>query len=98
MLKDGIRSLAEKYGIKLWCENQVSVMGLNFGIDEPLINAADSFKVDKQAYNVFYKKCLSRGIHMHPLRGRFYFSTAHTESDINTTLNIFETVFGEMAK
>ena len=49
--------------------------------------------VDKQAYQFVYKECLARGVRMHPLRGRSYVSTAHTEEDVKYTLDVFDEVF-----
>ena len=96
MLKEGVRALAKKYNVKLWCESMVSIWQLSFGIDAPMKDYADTFNVDKKTYGIFYKECLKRGVRLHSFRGRFYISTVHTESDVQKTLEVFEEVFREM--
>ena len=56
----------------------------------------DNFKVDKKTYLDFYKRCLDRGVRLHSGRGRFYISTAHTDEDVDRTLEVFSDVFKEM--
>lgn len=93
MIKDGVNELAKKHGIKLWCDSQVSIWQLQFGIDHPMRDIRDNFKVDKKTYDRFYKECLKRGIRLHSSRGRFYISTAHSEADVARTLEVFDEVF-----
>jgi len=93
LIKDGVNDLARKHNMKLWCDNQVSVWQLQFGIDGPMKDVRDTFKVDKKMYGHFYKECLKRGIRLHSSRGRFYISTKHTEEDVAKTLEVFDEVF-----
>lgn len=92
MIRDGVRELAQKHGVKLWCDNQVSVWQLQFGIDRPMKDVRDNFQVDKKKYSFFYKECLKRGVRLHSSRGRFYISTTHTEKDVEETLAVFDQV------
>ena len=98
LIKDGVNDLAKKHGMKLWCDNQVSVWQLQFGIDGPMKDVRDTFKVDKKMYGHFYKECLKRGIRLHSSRGRFYISTKHTEEDVAKTLEVFDQVFPQLKK
>ncbi len=98
MIKNGVNDLARKYGIKLWCDNQVSVWQLQFGIDSPMNDVRDNFMVDKKSYSRFYKECLKRGIRLHSSRGRLYISTAHSKEDVQETLDVFNEVFRIMFK
>ena len=66
---------------------------MQFGIDSPMTKFEDNLQVDKKTYDVFYKECLARGIRLHSSRGRFYISTAHTEKDVQITLDVFDEVF-----
>ena len=93
LLKEGVRDLGKRYGVKLYCDSQVSVWQLQFGIDGPMRNVRDNFKVDKKTYGLFYRECLKRGIRLHSSRGRFYISTKHTEEDVDKTLQVFDQVF-----
>ncbi len=95
-LRDGVNLLAKTYGVKLWCDNLVSIWQLSFGIDAPMRDFRDNFKVDKVTYLRFYQKCLARGIRLHSGRGRFYISTAHSDADVDKTLQVFDDVFKEM--
>lgn len=95
-IKQGVNELAERYGVKLWCDNQVSIWQMSFGIDSPMTEFRDNFKVDKKTYLNFYKRCLDRGVRLHSGRGRFYISTAHTDKDVDKTLQVFEDVFKKM--
>ena len=92
MIRDGVRELGKKHGVKLWCDNQVSVWQLQFGIDHPMKDVRDNFQVDKKKYSLFYKECLKRGVRLHSSRGRFYISTTHTEKDVEETLAVFDQV------
>ena len=94
MIKDGVNALAKKHGIKLWCDNQVSVWQIQFGIDSPMNDVRDNFLVNKKMYSAFYKACLKRGIRLHSSRGRLYISVVHSEEDVRETLGIFDEVFG----
>ena len=49
-----------------------------------------------RGYRVQYSSVLGPykcGIRLHPSRGRFYISTAHTEEDVAQTLRVFDEVF-----
>ncbi len=95
-IKDGVNDLARQYGVTLWCDNLVSIWQLSFGIDGPMKDFRDNFKVDKVRYQEFYRRCLSHGVRLHSGRGRFYVSTAHTDADVDQTLEVFSKVFKEM--
>ena len=95
-LRDGVNDLADRHGVRLWCDNLVSIWQLSFGIDGPMRDFRDNFKVDKRTYLDFYKRCLDRGVRLHSGRGRFYISTAHTDEDVDRTLEVFSDVFKEM--
>lgn len=91
-IQEGVNELAKKHHIKLWCDSQVSIWQLQFGIDHPMRDIRDNFLVDKKKYAKFYKECLKRGVRLHSSRGRFYISTAHTEKDVQQTLEVFDQV------
>ena len=95
-IKDGVNDLARRHGVKLWCDNQVSIWQLSFGIDAPMKDFRDNFKVDKKTYLDFYTRCMNHGVRLHSGRGRFYISTAHTDEDVDMTLEVFSDVFKEM--
>ena len=95
MVVDGTNELADKHGLSIYCKNVGSIWLLQFGSGKPLTDLRDSYHmVDKKAYQFLYKEALARGVRLHPLRGRSYVSTAHTEEDVKYTLDVFDEVFG----
>ena len=60
-------------------------------------NYRDNFKVNTTASQKLRKYCLARGIRLHPSRGRFYTSLAHTDADVEKTLSIFEEAFDKLS-
>lgn len=93
-LVSGVNDLIKKYGIKAYCRGTVAVWTIQFGITEPIDDFRDHFaKIDKQTYQDFYKAALDAGFLLHPNRGRFYMTTAHTDEDIQKTLEFFEDFF-----
>jgi len=94
MLVDGITDLGKKYDIPLFCKALSSIWVLYFGTDQPLHDYRDHFdKVDKVMYKKLCAAALNEGLRLNPFRGRGYISTAHTETDIQETLDIFGRIF-----
>ncbi len=63
--------------------------GLSFrDPDKPITNFRNSFDTDAELYVRFRRELLQRGVHIFPTdKGLFYFSTAHTEEDIDITID-----------
>jgi glutamate-1-semialdehyde 2,1-aminomutase len=97
-LTEGINEIAKKIDITLYCAGVESIWQLAFGIRERMSDFRDNFKVNKMAYQIFRKGCLERGIRLHPSRGRFYTSAAHTDEDVDRTLFVVEEVLSQMSK
>jgi glutamate-1-semialdehyde 2,1-aminomutase len=93
LLVEGVRRLANKHGITLYCDHIESVWQIEFGITEPLRDYRDGFRVDREMYQRFRKEMLLRGVRVHPTRGRQYVTVAHTEEDVDRTLQVTEAVF-----
>ena len=73
-------------------------MQIAFGVDEMLKDYRDNFKANKWDYQKVRRGCLQRGVRLHPSRGRLYTSAAHTEEDVDETLEVMEAVFSEIFK
>jgi glutamate-1-semialdehyde 2,1-aminomutase len=95
-LIDRINEIAKKKNITLFSDGVGSIWQVAFGISERMNDYRDNFKVDKMAYQRFKKGCLKRGVRLHPSRGRFYTSAAHTDEDIEKTLEVFDETLGEI--
>lgn len=82
-------------GIKeIFLENNISVVLQGFGpffsiffVDRPVISYRDTLNIDKALYAKFWVSLLDKGIRAWTSpRGLWYISTAHTEEDIEITL------------
>lgn len=89
------------YGINsIFLENDISVvvqgLGTFFSIlftGSPVENYRDTFQLDKSRYSKFWVNLLDRGIRIWPsVRGLWYISTAHTDKDIDITLQAIKSV------
>ncbi len=97
-LTDGVAEIASRVNLKLYCAGIASVWQLQFGIDAPMNEYRDNFVVDKRSYQTFRTMCHDRGIRFHPSRGRFYNSAAHTDVDVDQTLEVVDEVLTAMAQ
>lgn len=97
-ITQGITDIAKRIGIPLNCDHVASVWWLQFGINEPMVHYRDTFRVDRNKYRNFYILCQERGLRLHPVRGRFYTSAAHTEQDVDRTLEVIEEVLLTISK
>jgi glutamate-1-semialdehyde 2,1-aminomutase len=93
-LIEGVTEVASHKGIVLHCSGVASAWWLQFGISEPLIDYRDTFKVDKARYQKLRGLCLERGVRLHPTRGRFYTSAAHTDEDVDRTIEVVREALG----
>ena len=89
----GVNDIARNKGVTLYCGGEGSIWQMAFGIQERMDNYRDNFKVKKMDFQRLRKYCLKRGIRLHPSRGRFYTSLAHTDADVKKTLSIFKEAF-----
>jgi glutamate-1-semialdehyde 2,1-aminomutase len=94
-LVEGINRAASERGVALHCDGIRSVWQLAFGICGRMKDYRDTFRVDKPAYQRLRQACLDRGIRLHPSRGRLYNSIAHTEQDIDATIEVIRRVLEE---
>ena len=86
--------LGKKHGIPLLSQAAGGIWTLIFGTEEPLKDYRDHFrKVDKAMYQKVAEGCMEKGIRLNPWRGRLYMSTAHSDEDIQYTLDVFDDLF-----
>ncbi|MGE4520046.1 MAG: glutamate-1-semialdehyde 2,1-aminomutase [Desulfobacteraceae bacterium] len=96
LLVSGIRNAALETGIKV-CASHIGGMFGVFFTDIEVFNYNDAKTSDLELFSKFYSKMLSRGIYLAPSQFEAGFvSSAHTEADINATvnaaLNVFKTI------
>lgn len=98
-LAGGLRTLAEKYQLKLYLRHVGSIFILYFGFDEDVDDFRDWLqKADTPMYEKFVEGCEDYGVRLTDRRGRLYLSTAHTEEDIRRTLVVADQVLDEIVK
>ncbi|MGC8977579.1 MAG: aspartate aminotransferase family protein [Candidatus Ratteibacteria bacterium] len=98
MMKE-IKRMGKKYNISIRVEGPGSFFGISFH-DKEIFDMRDFFSVDvSDKYYIFSQLLLDRGIHIFPTdKGLLYLSTAHTEKDIEKTLDVINDVFKIMGK
>jgi len=94
-LADGIRSSLERHGMK-GIVNQVGPVLHMMFIDADTVNDFDTFNTrDAGLYARFAELMLSEGVLLR-MNGLWYISTAHTQADINQTLQVVDRVLGQL--
>ena len=95
-LEEGLNQLIDKYGIKATV-NRVGSMITLFFTDREVKNFSDAKSCDLELFNRFYRLMLDKGIYLAPSQFEASFlSTAHSDEDINRTLNAVEDSFKQL--
>lgn len=93
MLVSGIKNAGDETGINI-CASHIGGMFGIFFTDIEVYNYEDAKTSDLELFSKYYSKMLSRGIYLAPSQFEAGFvSSAHTEADINATINSALTVF-----
>ena len=96
-LGEGLKETAAKHGIPLYT-TQAGTMGCAFFHDGPVRNFAEAAESDTTRYARFFWAMLERGVYFAPSQFEACFlSLAHTEADIDRTLDAAEQVFAALA-
>lgn len=98
MLKEGIEKAADKYGISVTVNQIVGALTVYF-TDEPVTNYAEAGATDGEKFGRFFKGMLEEGINLAPSKYEAWFITsAHSEADIEETIQAVNTVFAKMVQ
>lgn len=98
-LTEGIVELAHKHGLKAYANHHNAICQMQLGIDRAPENFRDCLEnVDKESYDKLFLLARDYGVRLTSARGRIYLSTAHTEEDIDKTLEVFDKVFPMLKK
>lgn len=97
MLVNGLRDRARKQGIAL-TTNQVGAMfGFFFSEEDTISNFAQVSACDAERFKAFYHGMLQEGVYLAPSAFEAGFvSSAHSNEDINNTLDAAERVFATL--
>ncbi|MFC5702476.1 glutamate-1-semialdehyde 2,1-aminomutase [Cohnella faecalis] len=96
-LADGLRQSAERHGIPLTVNRIVGAFSTHF-CNHPVTNYDEAQDTDGEAFARFFRLMLDRGIYLAPSKYEAWFlTTAHTDEDIDATLEAAEASFQEMS-
>ncbi len=96
-LINGIKNAADNAGIKIYADHAGSMAGLFF-TGEKVENFDDAKKSDLERFSAYYRGMLERGIYLAPSQFEALFvSAAHTDGDIDTTIEAFSEVMQDIA-
>ena len=97
-LEDELLRLAKKSGVPITINRLGGGFTVFFG-NHQVVNYEDAKRSDSKAFAVFFKAMLARGVHLAPSKYEAWFlTTAHTEKEIDKTLEAAEVSFDEVKK
>lgn len=93
----GLKQVADDVGIPLHTEQAGAMFGLYFTDQTEIKSFDDILKCDVNAFKAFFHGMLDHGVHLAPSAFEAGFiSSAHTDEDIQFTLDVARTVFTNM--
>ena len=94
-LMDGIRAIARVYDLPVLVSGKETAFHVHFTEQTELNEYRDLMDSDGKRYNQFQKALIDHGVRL-IFRGNWYLSSAHSDEDIDTTLNRVESVMSQM--
>jgi len=96
-LADGLKEAASRHGIPLTINRIRGSFSTHF-CDHPITNYEEAQDTDGEKFACFFRHMLNRGINLAPSKYEAWFmTTAHTDADIDATLEAAEDSFRAMA-
>ncbi|CAF1844621.1 glutamate-1-semialdehyde 2,1-aminomutase [Bacillus subtilis] len=97
-LEEGISKAAESHGIPHTFNRAGSMIGFFF-TNEPVINYETAKSSDLKLFASYYKGMANEGVFLPPSQFEgLFLSTAHTDEDIENTIQAAEKVFAEISR
>jgi len=96
-LRKGIKEIGERYGFPTQTPGEDAVFGVRFTRLERLRTWADLLTADKEIGFRWAIELLRRGLLVNP-NEKFYLSVAHTDADVDRTLQVVEDAFKAISK
>lgn len=97
-LTNGLAGFARQYGIPLTINRIRGSFSTHF-CDHPVTNYDEAQDTNGEMFAAFFRAMLNRGVNLAPSKYEAWFlTTAHTEEDIDFTLEAAEASFKEIAK
>ncbi|TFB13923.1 glutamate-1-semialdehyde 2,1-aminomutase [Filobacillus milosensis] len=98
ILENGILERAEKHNINISINRLKGALTVYF-TDQEITNYEQAENTNGEQFSKFFKLMLDQGINLAPSKYEAWFlTTAHTEDDINQTLDAVDMAFTEMSK
>ena len=95
-LGEGIGAAAEAAGVPIY-QNQVGTMFSAFFTDQPVTNWDTAAKSDTKLFGRFFQAMLKQGIYLAPSQFEAgFFSTAHSDEIVTTTIQAAQRAFAEI--
>lgn len=95
LLFDKMQTLFDEEGIPARVQHVGSSFFIYFGITEPLTDYRQFKKLDQQLAERFFQGCIEKGVYFHT---DFTVSAAHTEADIDETLDKMQIVISNIKR
>jgi len=96
-LTDGLAESAKRHGVPLTINRIRGSFSTHF-CDHPVTNYDEAQDTDSEAFAAFFRAMLNRGVNLAPSKYEAWFlTTAHTEADIDFTLEAAEASFKEIS-
>lgn len=97
-----MQDVFDRNGIPVTVQGKGARFGIYFGRTEPVTTWTDAFHHDHAMNRAFVQQCWERGVTFHGYTkagppGHAGFSLAHTDADLDESLNVFETVAANLA-
>ncbi|MBP8644574.1 MAG: glutamate-1-semialdehyde 2,1-aminomutase [Syntrophobacteraceae bacterium] len=97
-LVSGLKSAAAAAGVSMTM-NVLGSMGSGFFTNHPVSDLETALKSDTQAYGVFFREMLKRGIYLAPSQFEaFFLSLAHEKKDLDCTIEAAGQAFMQIRK
>lgn len=97
-LTDGLSAIASRYGVPLTLNRIRGSFSTHF-CDHPVTNYDEAQDTDGEQFAAFFRAMLNRGVNLAPSKYEAWFlTTAHTDEDIDLTLEAAEASFKDIAK
>lgn len=95
-LIDGYKQAAKKYNIALHVNRAGSMVGFFF-TDEEVVDYKTAQTSDLERFKTYYQGMIREGVYLPPSQFEgLFLSTAHTDEDINRTIQAVKKVFSEL--
>ena len=97
-----MQDVFDRNGIPVTVQGKGARFGIYFGRTEPVTTWTDAFHHDHAMNQAFVQQCWERGVAFHGYTrqgppGHAGFSLAHTDADLDESLNVFDTVAANLA-